>query len=371
MPTCSEVLERLAVSQAHVPLFFITLKQGAEDIKSGRRKVAVVGSSEAPIIPEVIDGYSAMSALATDADLRKLDGVAEPNYRRASRPFGQNCGFTLAESSQYVVLMSDDLAIELGAEVYGAVPGVYVNADGYKKSISAPGAGNYITMGKALGLASSLLGEDVVRQSSFVQAHGSSTPQNRVTESKIFHEVAKAFSINDWPVAAIKSYVGHSLGPASGDQLANTIGVFAHGILPGVKTIDSVAADVYADRLNIQNVDQELGKDGAKIAFLNSKGFGGNNATAAIFSPDIVKSYLEKQYSSKQILGYQDKRQGTLEMINDYVEKANEGELRTIYDFGTNLIDDDEQIEMSTESIKLPGFENTISLKDNEGFEKF
>ena len=108
------------------------------------------------------------------------------------------------------MLMADDLAVELGANIYGAVPGVFVNADGFKKSISAPGAGNYITMAKAVGLARTLVGDEAVREQSFIQAHGSSTPQNRTTESKIFHEVAQAFGITNWPVAAVKSYVGHS-----------------------------------------------------------------------------------------------------------------------------------------------------------------
>jgi len=167
--------------------FLYNLRYGVEEIKSGRRKVVVVGSSEAPILPEIIDGYSAMSALATDADLRKLEGISPvnaPNHRRSSRPFGDNCGFTIAESCQYAVLMSDELAMELGAHIYGAVPAVYVNADGYKKSISAPGAGNYLTLAKSLGLARSLLGDEAVRHRSFIQAHGSSTPQNRVTESR-------------------------------------------------------------------------------------------------------------------------------------------------------------------------------------------
>ncbi|MBX2858001.1 MAG: beta-ketoacyl synthase, partial [Cellvibrionaceae bacterium] len=134
--------------------FLYNLCHAVEDIKSGRRKVVVVGASEAPVLPEVIDGYAAMSALASDDGLRKLDGLsadALPNHRRASRPFGDNCGFTIAESCQYVVLMADDLALELGADVYGAVPGVYVNADGPKKSISSPGAGNYLTLAKAVG----------------------------------------------------------------------------------------------------------------------------------------------------------------------------------------------------------------------------
>ena len=54
-------------------------------------------------------------------------------------------------------------------------------------------------------VARALLGEDAVRRRSFLQAHGSSTPQNRVTESKIFDTVAAAFGIEGWPVTAINS----------------------------------------------------------------------------------------------------------------------------------------------------------------------
>ena len=80
-----------------------------------------------------------------------------------------------------------------------------------------------------MGLAVQLLGSETVQRASFLQAHGSSTPQNRVTESRIFDRVAEHFGIEHWPLAAVKAYVGHSLGPASGDQLACTLGVFAEG----------------------------------------------------------------------------------------------------------------------------------------------
>ncbi|VUD48644.1 Beta-ketoacyl-[acyl-carrier-protein] synthase FabY [Thalassocella blandensis] len=348
--------------------FLYNLKQGVEDIRTGRKQVVVVGASEAPILPEVIDGYAAMSALATDADLMKLDGVSVPDYRRASRPFGHNCGFTVAESSQYVVLMSDALALELGAKIYGAVPGVYVNADGYKKSISAPGAGNYITMAKAVGLASTLLGEEAVKQRSFIQAHGSSTPQNRLTESKIFDVVAKNFGIESWPVAAVKAYLGHSLAAASGDQLAATLGVFAHGILPGIKTMDEVAEDVFADRLKIDKRDQELGAGRCDVAFLNSKGFGGNNATAAVFSPDVVERYLTKHYGKDKLLHYRKACESTEAAVESYVSQADQGKFNAIYEFGNHLIDE-EQIELAANTIKMPGSKKSIRLDNSEGFE--
>lgn len=350
--------------------FLFNLRQAVEEIRIGRKKVAVVGSSEAPILPEVIDGYSAMSALATDDNLCKLDGTSTPDYRRASRPFGNNCGFTLGESSQYVVLMADDLAVELGAQVFGAVPGVYVNADGYKKSISAPGAGNYITMAKAVGLACTLLGDDAVKHKSFVQAHGSSTPQNRVTESKIFDRIAEAFGIDHWPVAAVKSYVGHSLGPASGDQLMNSLGVFNRGILPGIKTISETASDIFDSRLSIQNVDVELGRDCSQIAFLNSKGFGGNNATATVFSPLAAERYLNKKYTSNQLSDYRVKRDLSEKSMEGYLNLANVAKLNPIYEFGNHILDED-KINISNKSICMPGYRTPISLCNDEGFVSF
>jgi len=350
--------------------FLYNLRWGVEEIRSGRRKVVVVGVSEAPIVPEVLDGYAAMSALATDEEIARLDGLQEANLRRASRPFGNNCGFTLAESCQYIVLMADDLAMELGANVYGAVPGVFVNADGYKKSISSPGAGNYITLSKAVALARTMVGENTLRHSSFVQAHGSSTPQNRVTESKIFNDVASAFGIESWPVTAIKSYIGHSLGPASGDQLMSTLGIFNYGILPGIKTIDGVADDVFDEHLSISQTDQNLGKEGAQIGFLNSKGFGGNNASATVLAPSLVSGYFERHYSKCELKAYYERREETIERSSVYINQADKGELKAIYEFGNNIVDES-KIEITPEAIRVPGYKNTITLGDAEGFDDF
>lgn len=352
--------------------FLYNLNAAVEDIKSGRRRVVMVGSAEAPILPEVIDGYSAMSALATDAEIARLPEGTLPDgtidYRRASRPFGENCGFTIAESGQYVLLMDDALALELGADIYGAVPGVFVHADGYKKSISAPGPGNYLTMARAVGLAERLLGREAIRTQSFVQAHGSSTPQNRVTESRIFDEVARHFGIEGWPVAAVKSYVGHSLGPASGDQMMNTLGVFAHGILPGIKTIDSVADDVLASRLAISREDRDLGVKGAQVAFLNSKGFGGNNATATVVAPTMVSAWLQRRHGQASWSAYQSKLESTRSTAATYDESALKGDLKAIYNFGDNLIDES-ALEWREGAIKVPGFELPVRLGDDASFD--
>ena len=165
--------------------FLYVLQAAVRDIRSGRRRVAMVGNAESTIVAEVSEGFSNMSALGSDENICKFDGTEKPDWRRASRPFGHNCGFTLAEATQYIVLMDDALAVELGADIHGAVSDVFINADGVKKSISAPGVGNYISFSKAVAAAIEVVGKDAVQNHSFVHAHGSSTPANRTTESEL------------------------------------------------------------------------------------------------------------------------------------------------------------------------------------------
>ena len=188
--------------------FLYVLQAAVRDIRSGRRRVAILGNAEAGVTPEIMEGFANMSALASEENLCKLDGTKTADWRRASRPFGDNCGFTLSEATQYIVLMDDALAMELGADIHGAVPDVFINADGVKKSISAPGVGNYISFSKAVATAISIVGAETVQKHSFVHAHGSSTPANRTTESELIDRVAEAFDIDEWPVTAIKAYVG-------------------------------------------------------------------------------------------------------------------------------------------------------------------
>lgn len=344
--------------------FLYNLRQGVHDIQSGRSRVAIVGGAEAPLVPEVMDGLITMGALGTDQALLELDKdkrLLEPDYRRACRPFAENCGFTIAEGAQFVVLMDDETALELGADMHGVIADVYVNADGHKRSISSPGVGNYITFAKAVSLARQILGEDAVRYHSFVQAHGTGTPQNRVTESRILNETAKAFGIRDWPVAAIKCYVGHTMAVAGGDQLMNTLGVYRYGIIPGIATIDTLAHDVYASHLRIAPTHLEREIDNLHVAFLNAKGFGGNNATATVFAPHIAERLLTKKHGLKTMDAWRDKVEQTRARAAAYDQAATAGTTETIYRFDHD-VRDDIHIRLTPDELCVDGYLQPIPL---------
>jgi acetoacetyl-[acyl-carrier protein] synthase len=323
--------------------FLYNLRHGIDDIRNGRARVVFVGAAEAPITPEILEGYSAMGALATEKGLRNLDGLQlgeACDFRRACRPFAENCGFTIAESSQMVVLFDDELAMELGATVFGAAIDVFVNADGHKKSISGPGVGNYITVAKAVAAARAIIGDKALRRGGLVQAHGTGTPQNRVSEAEILSRTAQAFGIDEWPVIAAKCYLGHSIGSAAGDQISTTLGIWHHGILPGITTIDAIAADVRQDHLAFSTEHREVDTAEQKYAIINSKGFGGNNASASLMSPLATQRMLQTRYSGQAWKKWEQANERVRERQQAYDDGMIAGTISPVYKFDHGVLGD-------------------------------
>jgi len=343
--------------------FLYNLERAVVDIQAGRIDFALIGSTEAPVNPEVMEGYRAMGALGEDAHLLALDkhlGRTVVDNTRATRPFGYNAGFTIAEAAQFVVITSDTLALKLGLDIHGAVPGVYVNADGVKKSISAPGIGNYLTMGKATALAGKLLGAQAQRTQTCIQAHGTGTPQNRVTESHVFNSIAAAFGIEHWLVSSIKCYVGHSLGAAAGDQFMAALGAWHDGWIPGIFTLDKIADDVHRRHLRFSQAHVEEGNCMA-ATLINAKGFGGNNATALLLSPPSTEKLLHQRHGAAAMTTWQKARESTRETALAYDARASRGDFQLLYRFGEGVVDGHE-LNISAHSLSIPGFERAVSL---------
>lgn len=341
--------------------FLYNVKRGIDEIKSGTKRIVVVGNSEAPVLPHVIEGYRVMGALAEDQELMNLDNADICDNRRACRPFSSNAGFTVAESSIWLILMDDELALESGARVLGSVPDVFVNADGYKKSISGPGIGNYVTVGKAMASARAILGESVLRNGTYMQAHGTGTPQNRVTESHIFNELAKTFGVDKWLVGAIKAYVGHSMAPAGGDQLAAILGTWSDGIVPGISTIDHIAEDVHASNLNFPFDHVEVDPNVMRGAFVNSKGFGGNNATGLFLSPEQTIDMLTRRHGKSAITNWQNANESVYANAANYDDHADNGDVLPIYQFGEGVLEGS-ALGITASALNIPGFNNVVNL---------
>ncbi len=330
------------------------LNAGVELIKSGKSELVIVGAAEAILGPPAYIGFSAMGAMATDermTNLQQLLGEGEDlDYTKFCRPFGDNMGMVCGESAGFAILMSDRLALEVGANIRGCFLNVNINADGNKKSISGPGAGNYFSVGKTFKDIETVFGSKTLQEKSCFLAHGTGTPLNRITESHIVSTFAKEFGIENLPVTSVKSKLGHTMGTAGMDQIWCGLGALESQKLTGICTIPKLADDVFKENLDffLENKEFNSQKD---IAFLNSKGFGGNNATSALISSNLTEELLQRRFTDKELKAWKKKRETTLKLREKNFELAVNSDIEPIYEFDKDVLDLTD-LEISKKNIK-------------------
>ncbi|MEO0098479.1 MAG: beta-ketoacyl-ACP synthase II [candidate division WOR-3 bacterium] len=232
-------------------------------ISYGDADLMVTGGSEAPLTAYTIAAFSNMGALSKRND--------QPE--KASRPFDRDRdGFVISEGAGVVILEELEHAQRRGAKIYCELVGYGATADAYHITAPDPeGEGTYEVMRRAL-LDAGMEKEEV----DYINAHGTSTKLNDLTETKaiknLFKEHAKRIAIN-----STKSMIGHSLGAA--------------GAIEFIVTCLSVYHQKVHPTINRENPDPELDLDYVvegsrnlpiRFALSNSLGFGGHNTCLAV-----------------------------------------------------------------------------------------
>jgi len=237
-------------------------------IQRGDADAMIAGGVESTITPLAVAGFCALKALSTRND--------EPE--KASRPFEKNRdGFVMAEGAGILVLESLECALRRGAPIFAEIIGFGCNADAYHITAPSPnGEGAARCMQIALDDAE-IKPEDV----DYVNAHGTSTPMNDLSET-IAMKTVFGEHVKKLPVSSTKSMTGHMLGAAGGAEAIFSILTITHGIIP--PTINYDEPDPECDLDYVPNVAR---KQNVRIAMSNSFGFGGTNATL------IFKAYEE------------------------------------------------------------------------------
>ena len=337
--------------------FLYNLDLALKGIKNDELDFSIVGSAEAPINPEITDGFLATTGIADDKKILEMqirnndDNTEEVDHKNACRPFGDNAGMILGEAAQFVAVTTLEFALENGLKILGGFTDVAINADGFKKSISSPGIGNYITMAQSL---SNTLKIGCSIQESIVIAHGTGTFQNRSTESDVLSRVAEGFKLKNWKVTALKGMLGHTMGPAAGDELITALGIWNHGLIPGINTTKKLANDVLSDNLDFCLNTQEVDKEKVDAIYLNAKGFGGNNGSCGVVSPSFIKSKIDK----KDLKDYEEKLSETEAKRKVYLEESNNGNYDLIYRFKEEVLDPSEDMKITADKISISDYKD-------------
>ncbi len=231
-----------------------------ELIRRGIADVMFAGGTEAVISPLTIGGFGAMKALSTRNDAPQ----------RASRPFDKGRdGFVMGEGAGVLILEELGHALRRDVKIYAELIGYGMSADAYHMTAPEPeGAGAIASMGLALEDAGLQPGEV-----DYINAHGTSTPAGDAAETKAIKKVLGDHAYH-LAVSSIKSMTGHLLGAAGGVEAVATALILHHGVIPPTTNYDEPDPECDLDYVPNSARQAEV-----RVAFSNSFGFGGTNAT--------------------------------------------------------------------------------------------
>lgn len=222
---------------------------GANLIKTGRADIVIAGGSEA-LSKFHYNGFNTLMILDS----------------QQCRPFDETrAGLNLGEGAAYLVLESEKSIRARGAQPLFQVDGYGNACDAYHQTASSNnGEGAYLAMRAALEMAG-LHPADI----SYVNAHGTGTPNNDISESRALRRV---FADNMPAVSSTKSFTGHTTS--------------ASGSLEAVICLLALQHNFHPANLGWQHPMHEgiIPTQGAtgqcmQHVMCNSFGFGGNDSS--------------------------------------------------------------------------------------------
>ncbi len=236
-----------------------SIGESLEMIRRGAADVMVTGSTEAGLVELAMASFNNMHAISRRNE----------DPQGASRPFDRDRdGFVVSEGSAILVLEELEHARARNAKIYAELIGYGSTADAFH--VTAPledGAGAQEAMRKALKDANK-----TIHDISYINAHGTSTSLNDVSETKAVKGVFGEAAYNV-PLSSTKSVTGHLMGAA--------------GSVEALLSVLSITNQFIPPTINLENPDPECDLNytpntgvAAKIETVmsNSFGFGGHNA---------------------------------------------------------------------------------------------
>ena len=231
-------------------------------IKHGYADAILSGGTDKAVIP---------IGVAAFANAKTLSKIEDP--KKASLPFNANRdGFVMAEGSAVLMLEEYEHAKARGAKIYAEVVGYGSTCDAYHAT--APNKEG-TTQARCISDALSEAGFDPKKDNLYVNAHGTATHLNDLSETKACKLALGDFAYKAH-ISSTKSMHGHMLGATGAAEAIASVLALRDGIVPPTINLDAPDPE-----LDLDYTPNEAVKSYLTLAISISFGFGGHNGCLA------------------------------------------------------------------------------------------
>ena len=238
------------------------LGEALRAIRHGYADAIIAGGCENATIPLGIAGF---------ANAKALSRAEDPKY--ASLPFNKNRqGFVMGDGAGILILVELEHAKARGAKIYGEIVGYGNTCDAYHATAPRPDG---TTQATCMKLALEEAGFDPEKDNLYINAHGTGTHLNDLTET-IAYKIALGDYAYKAHISSIKSMTGHMFGAAGAAEAIATILALKEGIIPPTIHLDCPDPECDLDYTPNTAVKSDI-----TLGISDSLGFGGHNACVA------------------------------------------------------------------------------------------
>ncbi len=228
----------------------------------GYADAVIAGGADRCTIPIGIAGF---------ANAKALTRAEDP--KRASLPFNANRGgFVMADGAGVMVLEEYSHAKARGAHIYAELVGYGSTCDAYHATAPRPDASS---QAECIRIALDQAGFDPAKDSVYINAHGTGTHLNDITETLAYKQAFGDFAYK-CHISSTKSMHGHMFGATGAVEAAATVLALQEGVIPPTINLDTPDPECDLDYTPNKAV-----KAGLTLGLSDSFGFGGHNACLA------------------------------------------------------------------------------------------
>lgn len=257
----------------------VAFHQACQSIQNGECTVALAGGVSLHLHPYGFIAFSKASMLSRQGQCRVFDASGD--------------GYVRSEGGGIFLLKDHEQAVSDGNRILALVAATGINSDGRKSGLTVPSSEAQAALLKDVYARAGIEPDEI----DYIEAHGTGTAVGDPIETHALGEAIGKRRPLDRPllIGSVKSNMGHLEAASGVAGLVKAVHCLQQRALPATIHFKTPNPNIQFDAWNLQPVAAPvaLRKAGRVVIGVNSFGFGGANAHAALESVPVEVAVLD------------------------------------------------------------------------------